>query len=53
MFIFCPGAFDDRRTVADSEVIRVRALGTNIVILNSLNAVNELLDKRSSTYSDR
>ncbi|TFK89937.1 cytochrome P450 [Polyporus arcularius HHB13444] len=36
-----------------SDVISVCALGTNIVILNSLNAVTDLLDKRSSIYSDR
>ncbi|RPD55979.1 cytochrome P450 [Lentinus tigrinus ALCF2SS1-6] len=37
----------------NSDIIRVRALGTNIVILNSLNVVNDLLDKRSSIYSGR
>ncbi|KAI0739114.1 hypothetical protein C8Q80DRAFT_231316 [Daedaleopsis nitida] len=31
-----------------SDIIRVSALGTNIIVLNSLSLVNELLDKRSS-----
>lgn len=40
-------------TVPDSDIIRISALGTNIVVVNSLEAVNELLDKRSAIYSDR
>ncbi|KAI0076588.1 cytochrome P450 [Panus rudis PR-1116 ss-1] len=36
-----------------SDVIGLRAFGTKIVILNSLEASTELLDKRSSIYSDR
>nr|VWO98686.1 Aspartate aminotransferase (EC [Ganoderma boninense] len=37
----------------DSEMVRLSALGMNIVVVNKLEAVNELLDKRSSIYSDR
>ncbi|KAI0071338.1 cytochrome P450 [Panus rudis PR-1116 ss-1] len=36
-----------------SDVIGLRIFGTNIVVLNSLEAATELLDKRSSIYSDR
>ena len=37
----------------DSDVVRFRAFGTNILILNSLDAITELLEKRSSVTSDR
>ncbi|KAI0076591.1 cytochrome P450 [Panus rudis PR-1116 ss-1] len=36
-----------------SDVIGLRIFGTNIVVVNSLEAATELLDKRSSIYSDR
>ncbi|TFK84330.1 cytochrome P450 [Polyporus arcularius HHB13444] len=36
-----------------SDIIRVSALGMNIVVANTLEVVNELLDKRSAIYSDR
>ena len=36
-----------------SDVLHVDVLGTHIVILNSAKAANELLEKRSSLYSDR
>ena len=36
-----------------SDVIYFNALGNHIVILNSMQAANDLLDKRSSIYSDR
>ena len=36
-----------------SSIVRVNILGTNIVILNSLDDCVALLDKRSSIYSDR
>ncbi|KAH7097916.1 cytochrome P450 [Auriculariales sp. MPI-PUGE-AT-0066] len=35
------------------DVVHVSALGRHIVILSSLNAVNDLLVKRGSNYSDR
>lgn len=38
---------------AESDVIGLRIFGTNIVVVNSLEAATELLDKRSSIYSDR
>jgi hypothetical protein len=28
-------------------------LGTKVLVLNSMKAVNDLLDKRANTYSDR
>ncbi|KAI0299840.1 cytochrome P450 [Russula brevipes] len=36
-----------------SDVVHVDVFGTHIVVLNSVKAVNELLDKRSAIYSDR
>ncbi|EJF62441.1 cytochrome P450 [Dichomitus squalens LYAD-421 SS1] len=36
-----------------SDLVRMSVLGTNIVVINTLEMVNELLDKRSSIYSDR
>ena len=36
-----------------SDVLHVDVLGTHIVIINSVKAANELLEKRSSVYSDR
>ncbi|EMD33937.1 hypothetical protein CERSUDRAFT_141279 [Gelatoporia subvermispora B] len=36
-----------------SGIICLKTMGTNIVVLNSLNAIDELLEKRSSIYSDR
>ncbi|KLO16916.1 cytochrome P450 [Schizopora paradoxa] len=35
------------------DVVRVSLLGRNVIFLNSLKAANDLLDKRSSNYSDR
>ncbi|KAH9888090.1 CyP450 monooxygenase [Cubamyces lactineus] len=35
------------------DVICVRLLGHPVIVLNSLTAVNELLEKRSAIYSDR
>ncbi|KAI0760097.1 cytochrome P450 [Fomes fomentarius] len=37
----------------NSDIIHLRALGMHIVVLNSVYLVNELLEKRSSIYSDR
>ena len=36
-----------------SDVIWYNALGSDIIVVNTLKAANELLDKRSSIYSDR
>ncbi|KAF9013081.1 cytochrome P450 [Cyathus striatus] len=37
----------------NSDIIHVGALGNNVIILNSMEAVNDLLEKRSSIYSSR
>ncbi|KAI9458895.1 cytochrome P450 [Lactarius psammicola] len=37
----------------NSDMLHVDVLGMHIVILNSVKAANELLEKRSSVYSDR
>ncbi|KAI0348407.1 cytochrome P450 [Trametopsis cervina] len=37
----------------DSDIIRLNVMGTNIIVLNSAQAVSDLLEKRSSNYSDR
>ena len=36
-----------------SDIIRLNVLGTNIVVLNSLELANDLFDKRSAIYSSR
>ncbi len=36
-----------------SDIIHADVMGSHIVILNSMKAANELLEKRSSIYSDR
>jgi len=36
-----------------SDIVHCETPGTSIVILNSFQAVNDLLDKRSAIYSDR
>ncbi|KAH9038276.1 cytochrome P450 [Lactarius hengduanensis] len=36
-----------------SDIIHTDVIGSHIVILNSIKAANELLEKRSSIYSDR
>ena len=35
------------------DVLHIHVFGHSLVILNSLQAARELLDKRSSIYSDR
>lgn len=35
------------------DVVGLRALGTNIIVLNSLDTINDLLDKRGTNYSHR
>ena len=37
----------------DSDIIHVNALGISIIILNSYEVATDLLDQRSSTYSNR
>ncbi|KAI8998876.1 cytochrome P450 [Trametes punicea] len=37
----------------NSDVIRLNALGMNIVVANSMEVATELLDRRSAIYSDR
>lgn len=36
-----------------SDIVRYNVLGNNIIVLNSLQAVTDLLEKRSAIYSDR
>jgi hypothetical protein len=36
-----------------SDVIHADIMGSHIIILNSMKSANELLEKRSSNYSDR
>lgn len=38
---------------ADSDIIHLDVVGTSVVVLNSLEAISDLLDKRSSIYSSR
>ena len=40
-------------TSADSDVLRVNLLGTEHIVLNSSEAISDLLEKRSGIYSDR
>ncbi len=35
------------------DILHVQVLGQHIVVLNSLQSVRDLLEKRSSIYSDR
>ncbi|KAI0094959.1 cytochrome P450 [Irpex rosettiformis] len=37
----------------NSDIIRLNVLGSNIIILNSAEAITDLLEKRSQNYSDR
>lgn len=37
----------------EGEIMHVRVFGQSMIILNSLEAVVDLLEKRSSNYSDR
>ena len=38
---------------ADSDIIHLDVLGDSIIVLNSLNVITELFDKRGAIYSDR
>ena len=39
--------------LSGSDIVHAEVMGSHIVILNSIKAANELLEKRSSIYSDR
>lgn len=41
------------RDVTDSDIIHFKIFRTNVIILNSAAAVQDLLEKRSNIYSDR
>jgi hypothetical protein len=43
----------DRTLCADSDIIHVNTLGTSMIILNSYEVATDILDRRSSTYSNR
>jgi hypothetical protein len=40
-------------TLLGSDLIHLNLLGTHVVVLNTAQAAAELLDKKSSIYSDR
>ena len=40
-------------TRGPGDIFRIRALGNDIVVLNSLQSINEFLDKRGRNYSHR
>lgn len=42
---------NDKKSAGD--VLHVKVLGNHVIILESLEAVNDLFEKRSSIYSDR
>lgn len=44
---------NDTDVIKASSVVRYNVLGNNIVVLNSLQAVIDLFEKRSAIYSDR
>jgi len=37
----------------DSDILHLRAIGTSVIILNSVKAANDLMEKRSYLYSGR
>ena len=39
--------------LSGSDIIHVDVMGSHVVIINTINAANDLLEKRSSIYSDR
>ncbi|THH33486.1 hypothetical protein EUX98_g687 [Antrodiella citrinella] len=39
--------------IHDSDIIRLNALGNNIVVINTIDIAMDLFEKRSSLYSDR
>lgn len=40
-------------SLVDSDIIHLNVAGTSIVVLDTLEVANELLDQRSAIYSDR
>lgn len=40
-------------TSSIGDIIGLRVLGNNILVLNDLKTINDLLDKRGATYSHR
>jgi len=40
-------------TIPDSDIISINQFGRTIIILNSAQAIGDLLEKRSAIYSDR
>jgi len=44
---------DEQLTQADSDVIHLQVLGKHMICLNSVQAANDLLDKRGQNYCDR
>ena len=52
VFFVVGGVYNSRHS-SDSDLIRLNVFGSNILIVNSLAAASDLLDKRSATYSDR
>ncbi|KAH9019123.1 cytochrome P450 [Lactarius pseudohatsudake] len=52
-FHLVPAESQPERPSSGSDIIHADVIGSHIVILNSIKAANELLEKRSSIYSDR
>ncbi|EKM55856.1 uncharacterized protein PHACADRAFT_256765 [Phanerochaete carnosa HHB-10118-sp] len=46
-------AYDKWNRESDSDIIHLRIFGASIIVINSAKAANELLNKRSTLYSDR
>jgi hypothetical protein len=46
-------SFGRNKIYADSDIIHLNVAGASIIVLNSVEAANDLLVKRSSIYSDR
>ena len=42
-----------RSTCLDSDILHLRLFSTSVIVLNSAEATFDLLEKRSSMYSDR
>jgi hypothetical protein len=51
--LYCYHLVASRTVPSGSDVVHVDMLGSHIVIPNSIKVANDLLDKRSSIYSDR
>jgi len=52
-FAFDPNFGELISVSEDSDVLHLRFLGSDHVVLNSSEAISDLLDKRSAIYSDR